>query len=288
MMVLRWFCHAGLPLNDEDGPPIPEPPMEPVRRAMLWYDRRALARRLKDLAPVASEDGDLDRLYTAIHKVVGRARVPDPQLSDRIRAIVLAGEDLPGGRDRVRRTRDAIVQSLAAQTAGAEEIGSDLLVDSLTAIGMLPTENAAAVKASMRTHELAGIPVLPGIDPADGQRRIEAATANQLQEARDTARTLLALAGFTQLLRWGAPDTVPLDAVEEAFVRHGLGMLLHTGLGFTEPNNLIPATSVILEPLFAGLARNLLDDLPPHPFGDMQAQLDGMMRNLKAATSRVG
>lgn len=289
MALLRWFGHVGLPLNAAKSAAVPEPPIDPVRSAMIWFDRRSLASRLAALTQSTSTGADerADKAYELVQQLIARARLTDPLLSDRMRSIVLTDRDLPGERRRVQTARDAAVHALVAHHVGLDTVGPGLVVDSLGSLGVLPIEVTSAVSASIHEDDLVGTRRPYAVDPPDWTKLIRAAPACEFREARDTARNLLQVAALLQILRWGTPDLAIVETAADRFRRHGWGLLLYVGIAVLEPGNLVPITTMLLDPQLRENGKHLLQELAAVlKNGDIASQMDGMVANLKAAAER--
>ncbi|MFD6987048.1 hypothetical protein ACFWAX_41330, partial [Streptomyces sp. NPDC059956] len=215
--VLAWYMRAGTP-GGNTREPVPEPPFDAVRDALVWALRRDPVRRLIEQAHQVRNDGDADDLYTAADKFLARS---------------------PGLLGHPGRMREALLSS-TEDFQPPPRGGQRNLVHLIAAIGLPPGE----VDAGTYAHAMAGTGMFPETDPVllvqiyeraqqdgtwdsvrhhDAVAQATSVTADDLARARDVARTLGLCGGLYLFHGMLLPDTPGQQAIRVRIDTLGMG-----------------------------------------------------------------
>ncbi|MEV5149815.1 hypothetical protein AB0L14_37005 [Streptomyces sp. NPDC052727] len=262
LAVLEWFSEAGMPVMP-GAVPVPEPPMDAVRQALVWVLQRSAAQRLVEFARHAAGAGEegQDALYNLADRLIKPYRgLAHPSV---VRAALEADEDLPEGPDF-----KGMVHLVAAIGWGAEEVGGDALAVAFASFGTfgLTVEDwAQALGAAERDG---GPPVDWGLlqQHADLRGRTLRASDEELVRARTV---LLGLRGFYWLYMMHGlfmPDTPALAALRNLIDECGMGPVLDHAIALSpSARQLGENLAICMERPFDGLYETLVEQLGKDP-----------------------
>lgn len=215
--VLAWYMRAGTP-GGHTREPVPEPPFDAVRAALVWALRRDPVRRLIEQAHQVRNETDADDLYTAADKFLARSRGPVGHPGRMREALLSSTEDMqPPPRGGQRN----MVHLIAALGLPPGEVDGETYAHAMAGTGMFPeTDPVLLVQAYERAQHDG---TWDSVRHHDTVARAASATADDLAQSRDVARTL-GLCGALYLFHGMLlPDTPGQQAIRARIDALGMG-----------------------------------------------------------------
>ncbi|WP_432867360.1 hypothetical protein [Microbispora rosea] len=224
---MDWFLHRDLVLPG--SPTLPEPPEAPVFAALAWLLESNPINQLVNLARSAHTERQKDEFYDRALGVIDREPVGlirfDPAAA---RAALLAGRDLDEPEVPAQQGRAAFTHLIAGLGMGLDEVGADVLAESLADVGLYPGLSVDTWRQAVQNIELSADRdkfdgVVMRYDPLGAVR---SASIKQLRRAR---KVLYGLSGFGAMYLMHAllmPDTPGLAALRARIDELGVGLLL--------------------------------------------------------------
>ncbi|MEV6653903.1 hypothetical protein [Streptomyces sp. NPDC051219] len=250
--VIGWYAQAGRQ-PFPGGQAVPEPPWPAVREALLWAMERSRMQRLMTQARTGGERQQ-DAFYADAERALahGPAGMPDP---DQVRRQLQDGADLvPMVRGLDAARRRAGTHLMAASAMGADEIGSQVLVETLRVLMPdLSTEALAAAAEQAETDGTLGTWAIAGA--YDPLALLATAGEQDMARARQRAQQLAGIAGLLFFHGLLMPNTPALAALRAAFTATGLAPLLQLMMPqMLNPTGVPHALATCLTPAGAQLA----------------------------------
>lgn len=258
--VLAWYMRAGTPAP-HSRQPVPEPPFEAVRGALVWALRRSPVQRLIEQARRAKDDADTDRLYTAADRVLARWPGPFGHPGRMREALLDDDQDVPPPRGGQR----GMVHLIAAVGLPPGEVSGESFAEAMT--GLFPEIAPHQLVEAYEEAERAGTLIRLRHDARHRDAVAEAAaatTSEELARAREVARTLGACGSMYLLHGMLLPDTPGQRAVRARIDELGVGEIV---VGVAQSFGKVAAADVLslcLDPYIALLGEQLQTLLTDH------------------------
>lgn len=261
--VLAWYMRVGTP-GAHSRQPVPEPPFESVRDALVWALRGSPVQRLIAQARRARDDTDTDVLYADAEKYLVRSPGPFGHPGRMREALLDSSQDIqppPRGGQR------SMVNLIAPLGLPQGEVSGESVAQAMTASRLLlpgvdPATMAAAFEQAERDGTLEhALRVAPQRDVV---AEAGAVSPERLAHAREVAR-VLAFCGSVYLMHGLLlPDTPGQQAIRATVDELGLGEAAITA---AQSFNKVDAANVLsfcLDPSFAHLTEKLNEVMTEH------------------------
>lgn len=261
--VLAWYMRAGTP-GAHSRQPVPEPPFEPVRDALVWALRRSPVQRLIEQARRARNDTDTDALYADAEKYLARSPGPFGHPGRMREALLDSSQDIqppPRGGQRSMVSLIAVLGLPQGEVSG-ESVAHAMIVSRL----MLPGVDGATMAAAFEQAERDGTleQVLRVARQRDVVAEARTVSPERLAHAREAAR-VLAFCGSVYLMHGLLlPDTPGQQAIRAKIDELGLG---EATIAATRSFDRVEAANVLsfcLDPSFDHLAEQLNEVMTEH------------------------
>ncbi|MGW9070299.1 hypothetical protein ACWGQT_12760 [Streptomyces yangpuensis] len=262
--VLAWYMRAGTP-GAHSRQPVPEPPFEPVRGALVWALRRSPVQRLIEQARRARDDTDADVLYADAEKYLARLPGPFGHPARMREAILDSSQDIqppPRGGQR------SVVHLIALLGLPQGEV-SGKSSQAVTVSGLMPGVDGATLIAAFEQAERDGTMdhLLRVAQQRDVVAEAEIVSPERLARAREAAR-VLGFCGAVYLMHGLLlPDTPGQQAIRAAIDELGLG---EAAIAAAQCVNKVDAANVLSfcwESSFAHVADQLKEVMTEHIAG---------------------
>ncbi|MER5967817.1 hypothetical protein [Streptomyces sp. NPDC002057] len=260
--VLTWYMRAGTP-GAHSLQPVPEPPFEPVRDALVWALRRSPVHRLIDQARRARTDADADALYADAEKYLARSSGPFGHPGRMREALLDSSRNIqppPRGGQR------SMVNLIALLGLPQGEVSGEIFAQAMTSFGLLPELDhetwAAAFKQADRDGTLDHI--LLEARQRDVVAEAESVSPERLARAREAARILGFCGSLYMLHGLLLPDTPGQQAIRAKIDELGLGEAAITAVRSSNKVEASYVLSFCLDPFLAHLVDQLLEVMTKH------------------------
>ncbi|MFJ3921656.1 hypothetical protein [Streptomyces sp. NPDC090022] len=263
--VLAWYMRAGTP-GAHSRQPVPEPPFEPVRDALVWALRRSPVQRLIEQARRARDDTDTDVLYADAEKYLARSPGPFGHPARMREAILDSGQDI---QPPLRGGQRSMVNLIALLGLPQGEVSGESFAQAVTASGLLPEVDGATLAAAFEQAERDGTleHVLRGAQQHDVVAEAETVSSERLARAREVARVLGFCGGIYLMHGLLLPDTPGQQAIRARIDELGLGEAAITAAQCVSKVAAANVLSFCLEPSFDHLAGQLNEVMTEHMAG---------------------
>jgi hypothetical protein len=266
LAVLEWFAEAGMLPVQPGAVPVPEPPIDAVRQALVWVLARSVSHRLVEFARSAAGTGEegQDALYAVAGRLMGPyRRAMSPAL---VRAALEVGEAVPVEAEGPDSR--SMVHLVTAIGLGAQEVGADALAEEIAASGMfgLTVEDWAQALGAAERGE--GPPVDWGLlqQHADVVSQVQGTSDEELVRARTVLVGLRCFYGLYVLHGLLMPDTPALAALRQRIDEFGMFPVLDQVIAISpSPRQFAEGLAVCLGPLFDNLYEALMEQLMQDP-----------------------
>ncbi|MEU2232608.1 hypothetical protein [Streptomyces vietnamensis] len=253
--VLAWYMRAGTP-GAHSRQPVPEPPFELVRDALVWALRRSPVQRLIEQARRARDDTDTDVLYADAEKYLARSPGPFGHPARMREAILDSSQDIqppPRGGQR------SMVNLIALLGLPPGEVSGESFAQAMTVSGLLPGVDGATLAAAFEQAEGDGTleHVLNGARQRDVVAEADTVSPERLARAREAARVLGFCGGVYLMHGLLLPDTPGQQAIRAKVDELGLGEAAITAAQCVNKVDAANVLSFCLEPSFDHLAGQL-------------------------------
>ncbi|MFE6912193.1 hypothetical protein [Streptomyces erythrochromogenes] len=263
--VLAWYMRAGTP-GAHSRQPVPEPPFEPVRGALVWALRRSPVQRLIEQARRARDDTDTDVLYADAEKYLARSPGPFGHPARMREGILDSSQDIqppPRGGQR------GMVHLIALLGLPQGEVSGTSFAEAVTVSGLMPGVDGATLIAAFEQAERDG--TMGHLLRVAQQRGVvaeaETVSPERLARAREVAR-VLGFCGAVYLMHGLLlPDTPGQQAIRSAIDELGLGEAAITAAQCVNKVDAANVLSFGLEPSFDHLAGQLKEVMTEHMAG---------------------
>ncbi|MEV6583616.1 hypothetical protein AB0M92_36355 [Streptomyces sp. NPDC051582] len=219
--VLVWYMRAGTP-GQHSREPVPEPPFEAVRDALVWALRASPVQRLIEQARRAEDDVDEDALYADADKYLARSPGPFGNPARMREALLTSDQDIqPPPRGAQRN----LVNLIAMIGLRPGEVSGRSVAEAMAGSGLFPWLDSETLAAAMERAEQDGTldESLREARGRDAVAEAEGVTPESLARARDVAR-VLGFCGSVYLMHGLLlPDTVGQQAIRAKIDELGLG-----------------------------------------------------------------
>ncbi|WP_328792687.1 MULTISPECIES: hypothetical protein [unclassified Streptomyces] len=253
--ALAWYLRAGTP-GAHSRQPVPEPPFEPVRDALVWALRRSPVQRLIEQARRARDDIDTDNLYADADKFLARSPGLFGHPGRMREALLDSSQDIqppPRGGQR------SLVNLIALLGLPSGEVSGESFAQAMASSGLhlgFDCETlAAAFEHAGRDGTLDH--VLHAARQHDVVAEAEAVSPERLARAREVAR-IFGYCGSVYLMHGLLlPDTPGQQAIRAEIDELGMGeVVLAAARSFTkvEAANVL---SLCLDPFFDHVSEQL-------------------------------
>lgn len=284
--ALAWYMRAGTP-GAHSRQPVPEPPFESVRDALVWALRRSPVQRLIEQARQTRDDTDTDALYADAEKYLARSPGPFDHPGRMREALLDTSQDIqppPRGGQR------SMVNLIALLGLPQGEVSGESVAQAMTVSRLLPGVDAATMVAAFEQAERDG--TLEHVLCVVGQRDVVAEAGAVIPERLSHRREVagvLAFCGSVYLMHGLLlPDTPGQQAIRATIDELGLG---EAALTSAQSFNKVDAANVLsfcLDPSLAHLTEKLnevmtehMDNVFRHP-GELDST-EGLMTRWLAA-----
>ncbi|MGP3636858.1 hypothetical protein ACTU45_26470 [Streptomyces sp. 24-1644] len=186
--LLIWYMRAGTPAV-HSREPVPEPPFEAVRDALVWALRRSPVQRLIEQARKARDDVDTDTLYADADRLLARMPGPLGHPGRMREALLDDGQDIqppPRGGQR------GLVHLIALVGLTPGEVAAEVFVEAIAGSGLIPGLDREALVAAFEEAERDGTMAhsLHEARQRDAVAEARAVSPERLARAREVTRTL--------------------------------------------------------------------------------------------------
>ncbi|MFE5796714.1 hypothetical protein ACFQ8C_29640 [Streptomyces sp. NPDC056503] len=260
--VLAWYMRAGTP-GAHSRLPVPEPPFEAVRDALVWALRRSPVQRLIEQARRAGDDTETDALYADADKYLARSVGPFGHPGRMREALLDRSQDIqppPRGGQR------SMVNLIALLGLPLGEVSGESFAQAVTDSGLLPGMDGAALAAAFEQAERDGTleHMLRVARQHDAVAEAETVSPARLARARDVAR-VLGFCGSVYLLHgFLLPDTPGQQAIRARIDELGLGEAAITAARSVDKVDAANVLGFCLQPSFGHLAEQLDEVMTEH------------------------
>ncbi|MEY2227925.1 hypothetical protein [Streptomyces sp. BF23-19] len=290
--VLVWYMRAGTP-GAHSRQPVPEPPFEPVRDALVWALRRSPVQRLIEQARRACDDIDTDDLYADADRFLARSPGLFGHPGRMREALLDSSQDIqppPRGGQR------SMVNLIALLGLPQAEVSGESFAQAMTSSGLHLGLDCETLAAAFEHAERDGAldDVLHAARQRDVVAEAEDASPARLARAREVAR-IFGFCGSLYLMHGLLlPDTSGQQAIRAKIDELGMGEIVLTAArSFTkvEAANLL---SLCLDPFFDHLSEQLNEVMAEHIEGifrrpgELDSAEDFMARWLAAIQNAAG
>ncbi|MER5737107.1 hypothetical protein ABT117_15700 [Streptomyces sp. NPDC002262] len=263
--ILAWYMRAGTP-GAHSQKPVPEPPFEPVRDALVWALRRSPVQRLIEQARRARDDTDTDALYADAEKFLARAPGPFGHPARMREALLDNAQDIQPPACRGQRS---LVHLVALLGLPQGEVSGETFAEAMTAGGLLPGVDGATLAAAFEQAERDGIleKILRMAQQRDVVTEARTVSPERLNHAREATR-VLAFCGSLYLMHGLLlPDTPGQQAIRARIDELGLGEVTLTAARCFDKVEAANVLSFCLDPSFDHLAEQLSEVMTEHMAG---------------------
>ncbi|MER5775488.1 hypothetical protein ABT144_14560 [Streptomyces sp. NPDC002039] len=266
--VLAWYMRAGTP-GVHSRQPVPEPPFDAVRDALVWALRGSPIQRLIEQARRARDDVDTDDLYADADKFLARSPGLFGHPGRMRQALRDNDQDIqppPRGGQR------SMVNLIALLGLPPGEVSGESFAKAMTASGLFPWADSEMLVAAFQHAERDGTldRLLREARQRDAVTEAEAVSPQKLACAREVAR-VLGLCGSLYLMHGLLlPDTPGQQAIRDKIDELGLGEIVITAAKTFTKIEAANTLSLCLDPYFAHLSEQLNGVLTQH--------IDGIFR----------